>query len=61
MDFVWTDKQEEAFLVLKEKLIQPPILIHPDFEKEFILTTDASGTGIGGVLSQIQDGVEKPN
>jgi hypothetical protein len=32
-----------------------PILIYPCLEKEFILDTDASGTGTGAVLSQIGD------
>ena len=31
-----------------------------DVRTETILTTDASSLGIGGVLSQLQDGVEKP-
>jgi len=43
--------QEESFEVLKEKLCEEPVLQYPDFSKSFILTTDASGTAVGG-LSQ---------
>lgn len=59
-DFHWTEKHENAFSILKQKLLESPVLAHPDFSKEFILTTDASGVGIAGVLSQIQDGKERP-
>jgi RNase H-like domain found in reverse transcriptase/Reverse transcriptase (RNA-dependent DNA polymerase) len=55
----WGEKQEEAFILLKEKLITAPILIYPDFEKEFILYTDASKIALGAVLHQIgNDGKE---
>ena len=37
----------------------PPILSFPDFEKPFILDTDACQYGIGAVLSQDHDGEEK--
>jgi len=50
--FVWTEAQENAFQRLKSKLINRPILQYPDFSKEFILTTDASNSGLGAVLSQ---------
>lgn len=60
IEMKWENKHEEAFNKLKNLLISPPILIHPDFNEEFILTTDASGSGIGGVLSQIRNGKEKP-
>lgn len=59
-EFKWETAHEESFLKLKNLLINPPVLAHPDFSQDFILTTDASGTGISGVLSQIQDGKERP-
>ncbi|GET58734.1 DDE-type integrase/transposase/recombinase [Rhizophagus irregularis DAOM 181602=DAOM 197198] len=53
--FVWTDKQQKALEELKEKLINYPILQHPNFEKEFILITDASGEGLGAKLEQLDE------
>jgi hypothetical protein len=50
--FKWTEKQQEAFNKLKQKLTESPILGYPDYEKPFILLTDASGKGLGAVLSQ---------
>lgn len=44
-----------------EKLISSSdILIYPDFNKPFILTTDASDFAIGAVLSQGELGKDKP-
>ena len=45
---------------LRQQLSSPPILAHPDFSKQFILDTDASDCGLGGVLSQVgEDGKER--
>lgn len=41
-----------AFSHLKELLTNSPILIYPDFNKTFTLTTDASNVALGSVLSQ---------
>ena len=48
-----------AFLALKEALVTPPILAYPRVNDPYILHTDASSTGIGAVLSQMQDGQER--
>lgn len=51
----WTEVQDKAWNELKERLITPPILTIPDFEKRFRLTTDASELALGAVLEQVDD------
>ena len=53
--FLWGDSQEKAFQALKQALITSPVLILPDFTKEFYLATDASDIGIGSCLMQYGD------
>ncbi len=48
----WTEECEDAFGVLKRKLTSSPVLSFPDFAVRFTLDTDASGDGLGAVLSQ---------
>ena len=45
----------EAIRILKDKIQFAPMLVFPDFDKPFLLETDASKEGLGAVLSQKQD------
>nr|GEV26451.1 hypothetical protein [Tanacetum cinerariifolium] len=50
--YVWGDKQEEAFRILKEKLCNAPVLALPDGPNDFVVYYDASNQGFGCVLMQ---------
>ena len=55
IQFCWNERCQLAFVTLKEKLTQAPVLSYPCFDKPFVLETDASTDGIGAVLAQEQD------
>lgn len=59
-DFVWSNECQAAFDKLKQTLISDQVLILPDFQQPFRIETDASGYGIGGVLSQKRGQYWKP-
>lgn len=50
--FMWSELCDTAFSTIKNHLISSPILSCPDFSVPFTVQTDASGFGIGAVLTQ---------
>jgi hypothetical protein len=50
--FVWTEECAEAFRRLKELLTTASILKVPNMDADFLVCTDASKEGLGGVLMQ---------
>ena len=57
--YSWTPECNDAFCILKHKLSSAPVLCFPQFEKEFVVDTDASDLGLGAVLSQVIDDEER--
>lgn len=51
-NFIWTSDADIAFVKLKQAMTSAPVLALPNFNEEFFVETDASGSGIGAVLSQ---------
>ena len=58
-EFIWTEGHQESFEELKRLLTSAPILAYPRPDAPFVLDTDASDLGLGAVLGQVQDGVER--
>ena len=56
--FSWFESCAVAFDRLKRAMIPAPVLAFPNFEEQFLLYVDASSTGIGFALAQIQNGKE---
>ena len=55
--FVLTDDRQKAFEELKVCLLKEPVLRCPDFDRPFIVETDACNYGLGSVLAQdFEDG-----
>ena len=59
-NFVWSDNCQKSFDTLKQALCEAPVLAFSRFDLPFVLDTDASATGVAAVLSQVQDGEERP-
>ena len=51
----WTDTCQKAATKLIEMITSSPFLAYADFEREFILHTDASMKGLGAILYQKDD------
>ena len=47
----WEKAQEESFLDLKIALATAPVLRLPDFDHQFVVTTDASDVAAGGHIA----------
>ena len=58
--FEWKERHQNAFMELKEAIIQAPILQYPDTTKPYIMYTDASNNACGAQLSQTHDGAKFP-
>ena len=50
--FIWTEKCQKFFELLKEYLLKEPILVYPDTKNPYTLYTDASKYAWAGVLTQ---------
>ncbi|XP_067945573.1 uncharacterized protein [Watersipora subatra] len=53
------EREQAAVDTLKESISTAPNFGYPDPRKQYILDTDASGCGVGAVLSQVQEGCER--
>jgi hypothetical protein len=58
--FNWSELQQSSFDALKEVLTSDSVLAHPEFDKPFILSYNASKYALSPLLSHEHEGKEKP-
>ena len=57
--FTWSQECEQAFVTLKRKLTQAPVLVHPMHDRPYHLYVDASDFAVGAVLAQVDENGEE--
>ena len=55
LKFKWNEQAQREFEDIKNALVSKPCLALPDFNKTFLLYTDASGGALGAVLAQLNE------
>jgi RNase H-like domain found in reverse transcriptase len=48
----WSEEEQKAFDTVKWVISKETLLAYPDFDKPFVIHTDASHTQLGAVISQ---------
>lgn len=54
--FIWTEECQCSLDILKEKMVTAPILVFPDWSKEFHVHVDASSIALGALLAEQGEG-----
>jgi len=54
--FQWNDECQQSLDILKEKMVTTPILVFPNWSKEFHVHVDASSIALGEVLTKTGEG-----
>ena len=57
--FIWSEECERSFNTLKQKLMSAPTVALPRYDQDYTIFTDASGSSLAAVLTQVQDGQER--
>ena len=57
--FNWTKECDATFRLLKEKLMEDPVLISPQVDKDYIIHCNASKYSYSGILQQTRPGTEE--
>ena len=57
--FKWTAECDAAFRLLKEKLMENPVLINPQVDKDYVIHCDASKYSYSGILQQTRPRTEE--
>ena len=57
--FNWTEECNAMFKLLKEKLMENPVLISPQVDKDYVIYCDTSKYSYSGILQQTRPGTEE--
>ena len=57
--FNWAKECDAAFRLLKEKLMEDPVLISPQVDKDYVIHCNASKYSYSGILQQTRPGTEE--
>ena len=57
--FKWTEECNNAFKLLKENLMEEPVLISPQVNKDYVIHCDTSKYSYSGILQQTRPGTDQ--